>query len=252
MKRIRRQRPFLETVLREGSRHTRQALLQHANSDQINAISELTLNLLKRHIPITPATLAKLKRHKVALRNIARRKHSIKRRREELVKQKGAGFWKGLDDSQLQTMIELRRHSDGSPMDSVDVVPDGGGDRTSSVRLREQLASVMSLLQAANDRNANLLSSVSRWKRDYANVRDELLALKYRRLCAACQLQRLFLRDGECLEVTCNKCDTDQTNLTKLRDEADDKARYWQRCYESLLAVHYGEGNDDGTDLGLQ
>ena len=57
-------------------------------------------------------------------------------------------------------------------MDGVDVVPDG--DR--SVRLKEQLASVMSLLQAANDRNANLLTSVSRWKRDYANVRDELLA----------------------------------------------------------------------------
>ena len=84
-------------------------------------------------------------------------------------------------------MIELRRHSDGSPMDGVDVVPDG--DR--SVRLREQLASVMALLQAANDRNANLLTNVSRWKRDYANVRDELLALKYRRLCTACQLQRL-------------------------------------------------------------
>ena len=55
-------------------------------------------------------------------------------------------------------MIELRRHSDGSPMDGVDCVPDG--DR--SARLREQLASVMSLLQAANDRNANLLTSVSR------------------------------------------------------------------------------------------
>ena len=149
-------------------------------------------------------------------------------------------------------MIELRRHSDGSPMDGLDCVPDGGGDRTSSVRLREQLASVMSLLQAANDRNAYLLTSVSRWKRDYANVRDELLALKYQRLSAACQLQRLSLRDGECLEVTCNKCEVGKSNLMKLRDEADDKARYWQRCYESLLAVHYGEGNDDGTDLGLQ
>ena len=148
-------------------------------------------------------------------------------------------------------MIELRRHSDGSPNSRVDVVPDGVG-RTSAVRLREQLASVMSLLQAANDRNANLLTSVSRWKRDYATVRDELLALKYQRLCAACQLQRLSLRDGDCLEVTCTQCDADQTNLIKLRDEADDKARYWQRCYESLLAVHYGEGDDDGTDLGLQ
>ncbi len=35
-------------------------------------------------------------------------------------------------------MIELRRHSDGSPVEGVDVVPDR------SVRLREQLASVMS------------------------------------------------------------------------------------------------------------
>ena len=99
MKRIRRHRPFLERVLREADRHKRQALLQHANSDQINAISELTLNLLKRHIPVTPATVAKLQQHKEALRNVTRRKHSIKRRREELTKQTGAGFWNGLDDS---------------------------------------------------------------------------------------------------------------------------------------------------------
>ena len=99
MRRIRRHKPFLERVLREADRRKRQALLQHANSDQINAISELTLNLLKRHIPITPATVTKLQRHKTALRNIARRKHSIKRRREELIKQTGAGFWNGLDDS---------------------------------------------------------------------------------------------------------------------------------------------------------
>ena len=99
MKRIRRQRPFLERVLREADRLKRQALLQHANSDQINAISELTLNLLKRHIPVTPATITKFQHHKEALRRIARRKQSIKRRRSELVQQKGAGFWKGLDDT---------------------------------------------------------------------------------------------------------------------------------------------------------
>ena len=148
-------------------------------------------------------------------------------------------------------MIELRRHSDGSPMDGEDVVPDGFG-RSSVVQMREQLTNVMALLQSANDRNNQLLASVSRWKKDYALVRDELLALKYRRLCAACQLQRLSLRDGECLELTCTRCDADQTNLAKLRDKAEDKARHWQRCYESLLAVHYGEGDDDGTDLGLQ
>ena len=98
MKCIKRQRPFLETVLRKGNRLKRQALLQHANADQINAISELTLNLLKRHLPVTPATVAKLQCHKEALRHIARRKHSVTRRREELLKQKGAGFWNGLSD----------------------------------------------------------------------------------------------------------------------------------------------------------
>ena len=109
-------------------------------------------------------------------------------------------------------------------MDGVDVVPDGGR-RHSCVQLCEQLTSVMALLQSANDRNNQLLTNVSRWKKDYALVRDELLALKYRRLCAACQLQRLSLRDGECLELTCTQCDEDRSNLAKLRDEADDKAR---------------------------
>ena len=96
MKRIKRQRPFLQSILQEADRHRRQALLQHANSDQINALSELTLNLLKRHIPVTPAIIAKLQRHKTALRNIARRRHSVKRRREELIQHKGAVFWQGL------------------------------------------------------------------------------------------------------------------------------------------------------------
>ena len=98
MKRIKRQRPFLENVLREGNRHKRQALLQHANADQINAISELTLNLLKRHLPVTPATVTRLQRHKEALRRLVRRKLSVKSRREELLGQQGAGFWNGLHD----------------------------------------------------------------------------------------------------------------------------------------------------------
>ena len=139
-------------------------------------------------------------------------------------------------------MTDLRRHPDGTPMDGMDCVPD---QRNPNHSLREQLKSVMSLLQDANERNTRLLDTILKWKRDYELVRDDLLALKYGQMCAACQLQRLLLRDGECLEVTCNSCKT-ETN------EAEDKARYWQRCYESLLAVHYGQGDDDGTDHGLQ
>ena len=69
---------------------------EHANADQINAISEMTLILLKKRIPIQPSTLAKLKRHKDVLRKLAKRKNSLKRRREHLKNQNGSGFWKGL------------------------------------------------------------------------------------------------------------------------------------------------------------
>ena len=95
MKRLRRQRPFLESILNESNRFKRQELLEHANADQINAISEMTLNLLKKRIPIQPSTLAKLKRHKDVLRELVKRKNSLKRRREHVKNENGSGFWKG-------------------------------------------------------------------------------------------------------------------------------------------------------------
>ena len=49
MKRLQRQWPFLKSVLKEANRQKRQELLQHANADQINAVSELVLNLLKNN-----------------------------------------------------------------------------------------------------------------------------------------------------------------------------------------------------------
>ena len=129
------------------------------------------------------------------------------------------------------------RDKEGYPLDgSVDVV-----SRRS--HLREPLASVMQLLQDANERCHTLLTTVSRLRKDNEMIRSDLVAIKYANLCATCQMQRLSARDGEGHEVTCSQ---------KLLEEADDKARYWQRCYESLLAVHYGEGNDDGTRDGLQ
>ena len=96
MKRLCRQRPFLESILNKSNRFKHQELLELANADQINAISEMILNLLKKRIAIQPSTLAKLKRHKDVLLELAKRKHSLKRRREHLKKQNGSGFWKGL------------------------------------------------------------------------------------------------------------------------------------------------------------
>jgi len=79
MKRLRRQLPFLRSVLKEANRFKRQELLQHANADQVNAISELVLNLLKNSIPVTPPIMAQLCPSKKVLRNLGRRQHSVKK-----------------------------------------------------------------------------------------------------------------------------------------------------------------------------
>ena len=44
MIRLHRQRPFLESILKEANRNRRQEMLEHVNADQINAVSEMVLN----------------------------------------------------------------------------------------------------------------------------------------------------------------------------------------------------------------
>jgi len=83
-------------VLQEGNRFKRQDLLQHANADQINAVSELVLNLLKNKIPVTPPIMAKPRPYKKVLRDLGRRQHSVKKRRQWLITQKGRGLFQGL------------------------------------------------------------------------------------------------------------------------------------------------------------
>ena len=51
-------------MLQEANGSKRQELLQHANADQINVVSELVLNVLKNKIPVTPPMLAKLQPYK--------------------------------------------------------------------------------------------------------------------------------------------------------------------------------------------
>ena len=48
MRRLRRKRPFLQSILKEANQKKRQEMLTHANADQINAVSEMVLNLLKK------------------------------------------------------------------------------------------------------------------------------------------------------------------------------------------------------------
>ena len=74
-------------------------MLQHANSDQINAVSEFVLNMLKNRVPLSPPLFAKLKRHKRVLKELGKRKNSVKRRRQHLLAQKGGGFWRGMNEA---------------------------------------------------------------------------------------------------------------------------------------------------------
>ena len=93
--RLQRQLPFLRSVSREADQRVRRERLQHAN--QVNAISELVMNTLKGNVAVPPRLLDQLRPHKQALREMARRKHSIKRRRQVMMAQTGAGMWHALD-----------------------------------------------------------------------------------------------------------------------------------------------------------
>lgn len=102
MERLRRNRVFLESILHEANAKRCQVMLDHANSDQINAISEMVLNLLKQNIPINAPTFNKLKRYnqliETVLRELQSRKNSVKRRREHLKSQTGSRFWQYVVD----------------------------------------------------------------------------------------------------------------------------------------------------------
>ena len=89
--------PALYTTREKSSK--RQDLIQHANGEQINAVSELVLNNLKNRVPVSPLLLAKLGRHKKVLKELSWRKNSIKKRRLHLMNQKGSSFWQGLHEA---------------------------------------------------------------------------------------------------------------------------------------------------------
>ena len=100
-----RQKPFLEGILREANSKRRKAMVDYANKDQINAVSELVLNTLKGHVPISQATRQRLQKHKTVLRKLARRTTSLKAKKRLLNAQKGGAFWQGLDCCHRQCRI---------------------------------------------------------------------------------------------------------------------------------------------------
>ena len=86
-------RPFLRAVLRAADANKRKQLLQLANADQINAVSELVLNVIKGRAPKSRYTIERLRPYKTILRQLTKPRSSIKRRRQLMMDQTGAGFW---------------------------------------------------------------------------------------------------------------------------------------------------------------
>ena len=69
VRRLQRQLPFLRSVLREADQNVRRERLQHANADQVNAISELVMNTLKGNVEVPPRLLDQLRPRKRVARD---------------------------------------------------------------------------------------------------------------------------------------------------------------------------------------
>ena len=106
MKNVKRNLPFIKSIFRQANRYKRQDMLRHANKDQINAVSEIVLNLLKKRIPVKPPLMAQLRQHKRALREIGRKKNSLKRRRQTLIGQRGNGLWTSMNQLLCQCLLK--------------------------------------------------------------------------------------------------------------------------------------------------
>ena len=62
MERIKRNFDFLKSILREKNAKRRRAKILTASKDQINSVSEMALNLLRRNIPVSPAVISRLRK----------------------------------------------------------------------------------------------------------------------------------------------------------------------------------------------
>lgn len=85
-----RHREFLTLLGKSKQNKRRKMLLEAASSEEIRAIAECALNLLKNRIGLNSGQKRKLKRHKETLRYVAHKGTNIKKKRRAM-QQKG-GF----------------------------------------------------------------------------------------------------------------------------------------------------------------
>lgn len=221
---------FLESILREANAKCRQVMLDHANSDQINAISEMVLNLLKQNIPINASTFSKLKRYKTVLRELQSRTNSVKRRREHLKSQTGSGF-KQLLQSMLSTLRS--RDKDGYPPEGQDVVPERKKDA-------DVLSVVVKLLKDANERVNRLQDEKDHWYKRYQDLYQDYIVLKFSDICHNCQTRAKENTASSDEVFLCKDCKEGKQTIQSLKQDLQKQGlvRYWQECYETFLQQH--------------
>lgn len=64
----------------------RKSLIQYITDDQLRALSQIALNVLRGNVPITDSYKKKLKRYKDVIRSLASRQISKARKRKALLK----------------------------------------------------------------------------------------------------------------------------------------------------------------------
>jgi len=91
-------KPFFKALADQPSQISRRKLLEQATKDEINMLSEVILNLLKQNVAVDPGLMARLRKHKHILRELRKRQHSIKKRRQMLMEAKGNQLFRDLHD----------------------------------------------------------------------------------------------------------------------------------------------------------
>ena len=81
---VKKNADFLRLLLSTPSRVQRTSLLKSITQDQLSALGTVATNLLQGSIPFTSSYKKKLKRHRVAIRTIADKKVSVKKRKQVL------------------------------------------------------------------------------------------------------------------------------------------------------------------------
>ena len=89
--RLNRNAHFLR-LLSSSKPSVKKKLVEHATKDQVDTLSELALNVLNGVIPLESRQFNKLKRHAHKLRTLARKRGSVKRRKQLLVRNQRCGF----------------------------------------------------------------------------------------------------------------------------------------------------------------